>query len=112
MLTQQLQEPVIESAQEDKIYTKYRNQYKNKNKTKLNTCSQSKHLHIRRRCPQGRQCFLPKICMSFAAMTHLDEGLCHSELLMLKVKNFPYLNTSSVHDGMASDCALENINKK
>jgi hypothetical protein len=43
VLTQQLQEPISESAQEDKINTKNRKQ-KNENKTKLNTraCNQTK----------------------------------------------------------------------
>jgi hypothetical protein len=36
MLTQQLQEPSTESAQEDKIKTKYSYKHKQKVKTKLN----------------------------------------------------------------------------
>jgi hypothetical protein len=45
--------------------------------------------------------------MSFAAMMHLAEELCLSALHTLKVKN-----PNSVHDGMAIDFALENINTK
>jgi hypothetical protein len=55
--------------------------------------------------------------ISFAAMTHFAEGLCVNALLALKVENFSYLpcghtNTNSVHDGMAINFTLEDINKK
>jgi hypothetical protein len=54
--------------------------------------------------------------MSFAAMTHLAEGLCPNALLKLKVENsltcLVGTRTPSVHDGMAIYFALENINKK
>jgi hypothetical protein len=51
--------------------------------------------------------------MSFAAMTHLAEGLCLDALLMLKVENslVCLVGTTSVSDEMTI-FALENINKK
>jgi hypothetical protein len=64
--------------------------------------------------------FLPKMSKNlqipFAAMTHLAEGLFLNALLMLKVKN-SYLpcghtKTNSVHDGMAINFVLKDINKK
>jgi hypothetical protein len=43
--------------------------------------------------------------MSFAALTHLAEGLCPSTLLPLKVENslicLAGMQTNSVYDGMA-----------
>jgi hypothetical protein len=61
--------------------------------------------------------FLPKMSknlrISFAAMTHLAEGLFLNALLTLKV-DLPrgHTNTNSVHDGMAINFALKDINKK
>jgi hypothetical protein len=66
--------------------------------------------------------FLPTISknlqISFVAMAHLAEGLFINALLTLKVENSliclvgTHTNTNRVHDGMAINFALEDINKK
>jgi hypothetical protein len=64
--------------------------------------------------------FLPKMSnnlqISFAAMTHVAEGLFLNVLLTLKVENSiicpVHTNTNRVHDGVAINFALEDINKK
>jgi hypothetical protein len=57
-----------------------------------------------------------KYAMSFAAMTHLVEGLCLNALLTLKVENalicLVGTRITSVHDGMTINFALENVNNK
>jgi hypothetical protein len=72
------------------IHTKCRKQRKCENKFKLNTCNQSKHLHVTKNCPQERQCFCQKcakICLSSSATTQLSEVRYLSTFLAPKVEN-------------------------
>jgi hypothetical protein len=54
---------------------------------------------------------------SFAAMTHLAQGLCLTAFLMVKVKKLPYspcwhTNINSVHDEKVVDSDPGNVSKK
>jgi hypothetical protein len=55
------------------------------------------------------------LCKSFAAVTHLAEGLSFEVPIMLKENcrlSCAHTDANSVHGGMAVNFDLENINKK
>jgi hypothetical protein len=84
VLIQQLQKPITESAEEEKINAK------NRKKQKLNTFNQSNTFLYRESVVKGDIVFpknVQNLHMSFAVMTHLAEGLCLNALLVLKVEN-------------------------